>query len=225
MDNIKKIIIFGFPHCGTTVLKNIISRSQDIYSLMIEVDFIQPIHIKVAKAKNKRFVLIKHPFTIDINDQRYDDYIKIFIIRNPYYVMSSLYKRFWGELPWDHSFAHYEKTLDMFLRSKKENMFSLKYEDMFLNNYKILKDIFDKIGFKYTDEIFDNSLYNSKIDKWVSSDIKDKPSITDHGRYRTWQINQPFENMNYRYKINLTKEQQREIDNSIIVKELGYTLD
>ena len=43
----KKIIIFGFPHSGTTILRNIISHIENVYEIVDEVskidDNIEPI--------------------------------------------------------------------------------------------------------------------------------------------------------------------------------------
>ena len=78
---------------------------------------------------------------------------------------------------------------------------------MFEDNYKELRKIFDSIGFKYDDSIFDNSKYENKIVPGVKLSST-KPKNTEHGPYRTWQINQPFVSNNVPSKLDLTDKQK-----------------
>tara|TARA_A100001015_G_C14740200_1_gene613360 strand:+ start:93 stop:341 length:249 start_codon:yes stop_codon:yes gene_type:complete len=69
----QKIIIFGFPHCGTTILKSIIGHIEDVYEIYKETKLINI-------STTKQFILCKYPFTLDeFFDEKYKDYIKIFI--------------------------------------------------------------------------------------------------------------------------------------------------
>ena len=54
----KKIIIFGFPHCGTSILKSIICHIDNVEEIYGETDYIN-------KKTNKLFTLCKYPFTKD----------------------------------------------------------------------------------------------------------------------------------------------------------------
>ena len=89
----KKIIIFGFPHSGTTILRSILSHIENVYEIVDEVDKIDETNIDYT---NYNFVLCKWPYLINENYllENYSDYIKIFIVRNPVYIFSSLNKRF-----------------------------------------------------------------------------------------------------------------------------------
>ena len=83
-----KILICGFPHCGTTILKSIIGHIDDVEEIIDETTIIN-------KPTNKKYILCKHPFTDKkFFEKDYEKYIKIFIIRNPVFVFSSLNKRF-----------------------------------------------------------------------------------------------------------------------------------
>ena len=85
----KKILICGFPHCGTTILKSIIGHCEDVLEIVDETMKIN------NKSSDKPFIICKWPFAKDVFfNKPYEDYIKIFIIRNPLYVFSSLNKRF-----------------------------------------------------------------------------------------------------------------------------------
>jgi len=166
--NYKKIIIFGFPHSGTTILRCILGHINNLYEIEDEIFKIDDNNSDYI---NYNFVLCKWPYVINENDlkKNYADYIKIFIMRNPLYVFSSLNKRFKNNiLDHNHDVNKYIDTMKEFNKFKNNenninNLFLIRYEDMFENNYKNLKYIFDKIGFNYNDDIFDNSKYINKV--------------------------------------------------------------
>ena len=207
----KKIIIFGFPHTGTTILRSIIGHIENVYEIVDEVSKIDD-NIDYI---NYNFVLCKWPYLINENTllTEYSDYIKIFIIRNPLYVFSSLNKRFENTIPdINHTINKYIDTIKQFNYFKNtksiDNLFLIKYEDIFENNYKNIKYIFDEIGFNYNDDIFDNSKYINKVQHGNNLTIPPKtPPNVNHTKYRLFQINQNFENTNDNNKIDLTNEQ------------------
>ena len=204
----KKIIIFGFPHTGTSILKSIIGHCDNVEEIIDESSTIK-------KKSEKDFIVCKHPHLIDnFFTDKYSDYIKIFIVRDPRYVFSSLNKRFnYKKLNKFHDLDKYISVIKKFSRynlTPRKDVLCLKYEDMFPNNFLKLRQMFDDIGLKYTDDVFDNSKYENRILK--KSHIPDElPENTDHANYRTYQINQPFKNMNDDKKIDLTDEQLEKI--------------
>lgn len=208
-----KVIIFGFPHCGTSILKSIIGHCEDVHETINES--------LTCKDDKYKFNLCKHPFFRDeFFSEKYDEYIKIFIIRNPVYVYSSINKRYNNKIPDDHNIDKYIKVLKKFKETQcSERVFKIRYEDFFENNFKNIKNILDKIGIKYTDEIFDNTKYTNYIIN-TKPPPTNKPKNTEHGLYRTWQINQPFVNFNSEENINLTSEQKQKITGSDIIKEV-----
>jgi hypothetical protein len=215
MSTSQKVLIFGFPHCGTSILKSIIGHIEDVEEIYYETN--------VIKHLNKKFTLCKYPFTLDtFFSKKYKDYIKIFIIRNPLFVFSSLNKRFKYEIPPNHNFDCYIKTLKKFIKYKnnpEQNIYTIKYEDLFKNNYEEFKKILNDIGFQYDDSIFDNSNYTNVILKDVKI-LDKKPENNDHKHYRTWQINQPFISNNDISKIDLNEDQKEEIVNNPYVLEI-----
>lgn len=208
----KKIIVFGFPHCGTTILRSIISHIDNVYEIIDEADHIDDNNKDYI---NYDFVLCKMPYLIteDRMLTHYSDYIKIFIIRNPLYVFSSLNKRFnYNTLNELHNIDTYIKTVKEFNKlthtNTIDNLFLIKYEDIFESNYKNIKCIFDKIGFKYNDDIFDNSKHINRVQFANNIEIPNEiPPNNQHTRYRLFQINQKIENKNDNNKIDLTEEQ------------------
>lgn len=230
----KPILICGFPHCGTSILKSIIGHIDDVDEIIRETDYISADKLNNSKHK---YVLAKTPYFKDeILTKKYDDYIKIVIIRNPCYVYSSLNKRYNYNIPDKLGLGnHYLKVLEKInylINEKRENLYTIFYEDLFNNNFEKLRDILDRIGLKYTDYIFNNSIYdNFIVDKNIPEVI---PLLTDHNNFRTWQINQPFENMNNPDKIDLTEKQKKFIvsnplinkyfDTSIIISPVYISL-
>ena len=94
MYMVKKIILFGNAHSGTTILESIINHSPNVYTVRGERLNVRDIDIERCIEQKKEYVLIKYPRTYQtFFGKEYKDYIKIFIIRNPVYVFSSLNRR------------------------------------------------------------------------------------------------------------------------------------
>lgn len=214
-----KILIFGYPHCGTSILKSVISHIPNVEEIVEET------HV-INKNTDKDFIICKYPFACkEFFTNKYQNYIKIFIIRNPLFVFSSINKRFknYNVIKF-HDKETYVETIKKYLYHKNnddvKNMHFIRYEDMFDNDFKNLKKLFDKIGLKYDDDIFNNEKYDNKL----FNNFIDKPDLK-HAEYRTKQINQKFENMNHVEKLYLTKEQINYFVENEFVKRCGYNFD
>jgi len=239
MQEIKKIIIFGFPHCGTTILRSIIGHIEDVYEIVNEIpsiddEFISKIDPKLLE--NKKYILCKFPYTSNefFSHEKYKDYIKIFILRNPAFVFSSLNERYNNKLP-DHFITDYLNSLAYYVENNYDNndnqnvtnnLYIIKYEALFYNNYLNLKRILDTIGLNYSDKIFNNKKYVNKC-QHVSDKTnipKVKPSNKQHDLYRLYQINKPFINNNDVSKINLTEKQKEVFKDNEFIKQIfpGY---
>ena len=228
----KKILITGYSHSGTTILKSIIGHIDNVHEIIDETDIVTQNHLTDAKNNNKDVVLIKRPILTkkDILHDLYKDYIKIFIMRDPRYVFSSINKRsdhnfsknFMDSNKW-HNAYDYTNIMKQFKHlsdNPKERIYTIKYEDLFDNNYEKLKYILDSIGLDYTDRIFDNNNYTNYSHSSVVNVPDEKPENSDHRNFRTWQINQPFNNKNIPSKILLTKEQAMYINESITIQSV-----
>jgi hypothetical protein len=212
----RRIIIFGFPHCGTSILKSIIGHITNVKEQIGE---------SYSLPDNScDYIVGKWPFMRDeFFTSTYQDYIKIFIIRNPLWVFSSLNQRYEYNIDHNHSFERYVNTCKKFLfhqQCPQPNLFLLKYEDLFENDYKNLKSCLSDIGLQYTEDIFDNSKFINKISPGtLSPSIKpDNRGIYNHIPYRTWQINQPLENQNFPSKIDLSPGQLKRIQEHPVIK-------
>jgi hypothetical protein len=214
----KKIIIFGFPHSGTSILKSILGHIDDVEEIIEECNWID-------QSSSKKYILCKYPFTEDdFFMKKYCDYIKIFIIRNPFYVFSSLNKRYGraAAIPYNTSIIRYIWTCQKYLECldhPPQNTYIIKYEDIFPNHFAKLKKILNAIGVSYSDRIFDNTKYKNQLFTDISC-VTQKPPNNDHKHYRTWQINQPLRNNNDPSQINLTPTQIQQLTESSIVLQL-----
>ena len=211
----KKIIIFGYSHCGTTILKSIIGHIEEVEEIIHECNRISKYDYK---STNKKYILCKFPQAKpEFFDIEYKDYIKIFIIRNPLFVFSSINKRYSHyKLSKYHSIQKYIDIVKIFLKYKnhpEKDIYTIRYEDIFKNNYKELKKIFDDIGFQYDNSVFDNSKYTNKSHNDICL-AKNKPLNRQHKLYRNWQINQPFVCQNDNSKIDLSDSQKEKIINN-----------
>jgi hypothetical protein len=204
-------MIIGFPHCGTSILRCIIGRCSNIEEQYEE----EYAHLLNNKYTNKEFYLTKIPFAKkEFFSKNYDKFIKIFIIRNPVFSISSINKRFENicSIPENHTIDSYINTLELFIDCKNnnyKNTYTIRYEDLFMNNNHNLKKILDEIGLKYNNDIFTTN--SDVVWGWPKESIPiEMPDNTDHSNYRVWQNSQPFilnNNLSTIYLINTQKEQ------------------
>ena len=241
--NKKKILITGYPHTGTTILKSKFGECKNVYEIVNEGDIIT--HNHISHSGDSEFVLIKTPvYPIEIrkygfdwainNDKSiYKDYHIIIVNRNPYNLFTSIIKRGFNPLSAckEHLQPAYHHTIEEYLESCKRfldaqnnnyrNVYTIKYEDFFKNDGQDIKNIMDGIGLQYESDIFSKRTKNYKINEGLEVP-KQEPKVYDYdGVYRNWQINQPFQNMNS--EVNIPDELSDILKNSNIVQELGYS--
>jgi hypothetical protein len=241
-----KILITGFPHTGTTIFKAKVGECNNVFEYPYECDFLRDIEL-VGKGDTE-FTVTKSP-SIPIEIKKYGleflpqsiykDYHIIFITRNPWNLFTSVCKS--GEDPirndtyhlnYKHVFRieEYFSSCKLFLEAstgKYPNVYSIKYEDFFVDDYNSIKTILDDIGLIYDDSIFtkkskDYVGFHNVTYKDINSNI-DVNSINLETRpiIRTWQINQPFQNMNG--DVDIPDDLSDILENSPIIKQLGYT--
>ena len=77
----KKIIIFGFSHCGTTILKSIIGHIEEVYEVIDETDIFDNFNLVPS---SKKYVLHKYPQYNKkfLTDKYYDDFFEDTICLN-----------------------------------------------------------------------------------------------------------------------------------------------
>lgn len=240
-----KILVTGFPHTGTSILKSKLGECFNLYECPFEDSFIKPEDIHYAG--DREFKLVKSPILpIDIRaggvhftripDSRYYEYIIILVIRNPWNVFTSIIKD--GKNPLNT--FHIDQSSDYHIRTTEyevagkffidsindglEDIHCIKYEDFFENDNKKLFELMDKIGLEYPSDIFQNKtkdyIHSSQID-YKNIDGSNVSYEKNRLELRTWQINQPFQNMNG--DVHIPDELSDMLENSPIIKQLGYS--
>ena len=205
----KKILVTGFPHCGTTLIRSLIGSCKNVYDQSLES--VNPIDYKVdmdykfyvwklpiLPKEFMRFGFRSKPKT-DLSDT-----IIIPIIRNPWNVFHSLHQRSLKynefsvlDITQPHSLPHYLKTAErvyeVFIEPIK-NIYPIRYEDIFKDDFIILKKIFDLIGLEYDDTIFVNNFNKFKHN---NVGYEESHIHSNNNEYRVWQINQKINNKNH----------------------------
>lgn len=244
-DDINKIMILGFPHSGTTVLRAKMGDCRNAMELLTEFNRIDSIFAgnhRSLKVIGKTVTPTKHPlYKSNFNDRNIIvpylnnkycfDYKCVLMIKNPYQIFGSISKRFGGKIPEDKtfSFEYYEKFANLWLkyhRKNEEQVTCIKYEDMFKNDFEILKNLFNKLGLDYSNEIFTRKKSDYSIEGTApgqASKLKNADPQQHPIFYRINQMNGEFKDMsNPQAHKNIHPEILDKINKSEIVKELGY---
>jgi hypothetical protein len=210
-----------------------------------ETPFVRPEDIHYSGDREN--ILIKYPMLpVDIRaggiaytrhpDSRYYEYTIIMVIRNPWNVYTGMIKA--GSNPMNnltvdggnseyHSkVEEYEVAAELFRQARDNNypnIYAIRYEDFFPNNFEKLRELMDKLNLQYTEELFTNRTkdYIHWPGKEYANIKNNEDYQSDRYAYRTWQINQPFQNMNS--EVNIPDELSDILKNSNIVQELGYS--
>ena len=209
----KKILICGFPHCGTTILKCILGHIPEVFEIIEEVYNFDNFLSFDIEDENKNYIVGKCPwYCKEITTlEKYKDFCIIFIIRNPVYVFSSLNERFRHNIPTCHSIDRYINICKSIMIEKdKPNHYFIKYEELFDNDYENLKRVLNNIGLVYNSDIFNNTEYENKSFLKINKNNINVSQV-NHVQYRTNQINKEFINNNDAGKINLHDTQMEKI--------------
>ena len=224
----QKIIVIGFQHCGTSILKCKLGGCKDA------IDFPTEILTLPSSFNNNKIVVIKWPWIPDSiksakfnleNTVEYKDYKVVFIIRDPKYCLSSLKKRGKNIIS-DNScnIRLYHETAEWFLKLQKQpmpNVFTVKYEELFCEEkWKLL--LLQLSLFDNNNNNNNNDSKFNQIVKTIKKSPAKEPDRKDHDSFRTWQINQPFNNMNDDSNIVLTEKEIDLINSNPVVSLLSY---
>ena len=233
----KKILITGFPHTGTTILRSKFGECYDTHEVLTECDIIHPRII--SDSGNKKNILIKSPvLPLEIRKhgvecEMYKDFYIIFTNRNPWNLFTSIIKRGYDPLCGcrDHFKSEYYHTIEEYIvackrfleasNSSNKNLFTIKYEDFFEDDGINLKNIMNSIGLEFDEDIFRKKTKDYKIDYRAHIPSEKPSNPKQNEELRNWQINQPFQNMNS--EVDIPEELNKILSESPIIKELGYT--
>ncbi len=239
----KKILITGYPHTGTTILKSKLGECSNLHEVVNECDYIH--ERLIYDSGDKEFILVKSPVLplelrkhkLNLNvyspEAAYYGYSIILTNRNPWNLFTSIIKRGYDPLSrctnhmdskYYHTIEEYLVMCEMFLDAldnKYPNVYPIKYEDFFDNDGQNIKHIMSSIGLVYNDNIFKTKTKEYKIDGRLHVPSEKPSDITFNELYRNWQVNQPFQNMNS--EVDIPEELNKILTKSDIIKRLGYT--
>lgn len=235
--NKKYILITGYPHTGTSILKSKFGECKNLHEVIDECDFV---HQRIiSNSGDNEFILLKSPvLPLEIRKHGigcnfYKNYTVIFVNRNPWYLFTSLIKRGFNPLSGckNHLDFNYYHTIEEYLVACKvfidaqtknySNAYAIKYEDFFDNDGESIKKIMKEIGLDFDDDIFQKKTKDYSIDSRVHIPNEKPKDLSQNRLYRNWQINQPFQNMNG--DVDIPDELSEILENSPIIKQLGYT--
>ena len=258
----KLILVVGFPHCGTTVLRSKLGTCENVMDLPEECQTIAPRFLAHATAKNHVAVVAKCPTVpkdlLDVHmdpeaSAKHKGYEIVFIMRDPRYVFDSLATRFRGNIPKDHGCDVYERTAAEFLRAIKNpiaHVHTVKYEDLFADDFRVFRRLVDALGLvcpelHATDDqsaAAPTTAGVGSLAQTVAPDAAGLPSAvpavkpdagvsvvraperTKHETFRSWQIKQPFHNMNLDRVPRIPEAVDVFLKRSEIVRELYPTI-
>lgn len=229
------ILVVGIPHGGTTILRKIIGNIEGVYDYIEEVDAIMGVNVDKFTSmipSTHRAIVIKSPFT-PTNITTYNDpRLKIvYVIKNPYDVYGSYRTRFGSE---DHytkyytdryGIGKYECLAKLWLKINSEgssNIFTVKYEDLFSDDYAKIKQLVKWLGFEWSDSIIasERTAGHQHIKPGA------KPPVVNTGAnnasYRYYQINSELRDMTGESASNIYPNTKRLLDNMQILKDLDY---
>ena len=248
----KKIFILGFPHSGTSILKRIIGNAPEVHEHPYETNVIKPEITATAAANGKQAVVIKDinfpwlpsyaiPGDVPRLVAEFKEYLAdnapalfIMVIKNPADIFGSFNHRFGlpgpDARPPGHQFAEWETWAAVFtlLRSTPQaNLFTIRYEEFFADRHSKLSELFSFLELPFDPSLLQNDRSSLIVESIATVPNKEPDSRADgdgHGKFRTWQINQPFRDMTGESAANLDDQTRAEISASVIAKGLGYAL-
>ena len=235
--------ITGCGHTGTTLLARIIGSHSQIflplretniflaYNALIHNSLLENEILNAKKEKPNAVYFIektpRHIWHVDYIRRVVKDSKFIFVTRDGYDVIASLYKRNHNI---SESISRYKDDSLLTIRQLDQNdSILVKYEDVLSNTGKELTNICDFLGLKYEKEILN---YHQTLVSWNNFDpIKKGDGLEEgdgHNYLRSWQANQPIYRHSVPWKEIIPKEHWDEVldffdkcGNKIMIN-LGY---
>lgn len=225
----QKILVTGYPHCGTTILRKIIGNHPKILDIPKESRTIEPGDIRKAKQLGKSGVVIKEPFLLRLGknvrqiNEKYRGYKVVMIIRNPTDIVCSMNMRFNNDIPANHNFEQWQRYAHIYTDPISDFAFKIKYEEMFENDYAKLKELFAWLNLEWSDSVIStNTERITPHNRGVVPRLDVPPPRNHSDNFRTWQVNQKIEPMINKNLDKLDEQNKAKIANCEFVKKLGY---
>jgi hypothetical protein len=215
----QKIIVSGFPHSGTTILRKLIGNHSKVFDVGRECYAVDEKHIEEFNRENTKkkrrgksvdtHIAVKGPWGDRViqNLDQYSDYKVVIIVKNPLDVYASLKLRFAdSEFPEEYSFEKWREFAQMFQAlpsasgtagsegEGRAGVFKMTYDELFENDYQKLKDLVEWLGLEWEDQVVKgNAKRRIPINSYYIPTTK--PDRQANEKFRSWQTNQPLTNM------------------------------
>lgn len=238
-----KILVYGFPHTGTSILRKLIGNSSDVYEVSEEVHYVDEVlgkgvvlrysdgqHSPPPTKVLQDNIVIKYaggkPMPMNFHKTGYKNYKIVLCIKNPYDAFGSLFSRF-GHFNFEgctvSDWVHYGNLFMYFRDNPYPRVFTIKYEEFFDNDFQKIKRLFKFLNLKYSKETI---IYNERPVFITKNPLipKNKPSRfgDSHGAFRNWQMNQPFTDRSGESVKFLSPDMKKILSDLEITKKLGY---
>jgi hypothetical protein len=191
-----RILIAGFPHSGTSILRKIVGNHPEIFDYhereivaFRERNMLARLATTfTGRYRGRKNIVFKWPFH-DVEHRTNADRI-IYIIRNPFDVFGSLKLRFGTLLPDNHSPSAWQAYAQYFLsKPVSDRHFKIRYEDLFARDFAVLKQAMTWTGLDWRDEMLDTGSRYAPIQ--YNGDLpREEPPRVEHGAFRAWQTAQ-----------------------------------
>jgi len=229
----QRIIVSGFPHSGTTILRKLIGNHPAVYDYSVKErriyndEFIQTLPISPSHTH----IVIKTPFYVPPTDPT----IKyVYIIKNPLDVFGSLKLRFdppidaFGTLEdiqqtdekkisWK-KWLVYAKQFIQFQQNTPKNVFIVEYKSLFPNKYAKIKEMIAWLNLKWDPCIIETD--NKQTIMHGAAAMQCEPTRNHHTDFRNWQNNQKFTDMSGKSRQSLSARAINIIQRHYLFKEL-----
>jgi len=226
-----RILIAGFPHSGTSILRKIIGNHPEVHDYyQSEVArYPRPRGLGVFKRLlpyeycGKRHVVFKiprHDVELSTNADRI-----IYVIKNPFDVFASLNIRSESALPDSCSLAAWQDYAKYFLDKRfSGRCYKVRYEDLFPHDFALVKAIFSWLDLDWDDSVLNTESRYTPI-RYEGHMPSSEPPRTQHPAFRAWQTSQKLENLAGRNRHFLDDRVRRAVEDLLEVRMLGYSAE
>ena len=150
-----------------------------------------------------------------------DDVIRIMLIKNPYDIFGSFYRRFGND--WlkyhNHQVKDYLHYAERWLyEANGYQVFCIKYEDLWTGG-DALQKMWDRIGL---DPMKRELNRPAKVGGHRYTIPESEPERYMNIDYRNWQINQPMENKTGQSAPYCPEKAKLVLDREPVIKQIGY---
>jgi len=220
-----KILITGFHHSGTSILRKVIGNHPQVYDVLHEI---KPkcLADMMSEDWGHPSVVMKSPLLSDYlldEIQKIQREIKVICItRDPRETWASLKQRYTkGQMTWDKFRRSWiECTINSMEITTGGHGLLVKYEDLF---YQGILDLFEWLDLEIIPGVLDTTKRRIPIE--AREIPSQEPSRETNALYRSWQINRPFQQAKSKYKEILTAgelELYQDPEVRMIMDHLGY---